>query len=129
MKVHCDFDCCIYCENLMCKKEEIYICDGECGDLLAYYDAPEYQKEYWIAVKGKDDMDYRRLKRGKSILINGAEFFTEDDTRYDCDDIRVTDAKSGRITTKRWVKDHWGEYLAKLNEIPIVMSLPVEESK
>ncbi len=127
----------IKCESVECKYNENGICgtidilidaDAQCYTYEPYFESSEYQSEYWIACH-ENSLSYREKKRGKKIIINGTEFFTQDDIRREKDAI-LTDKYSGYVCgTIDDLKNNWDTFLSKRENLPDVMTLSVLEDK
>lgn len=91
-----------------------------------YTSGEDYQAEYFKAVIDEESKEKLRiLSHGKRILINGEEFFTEDDDRDSPDRVVLTHGRTGAMAgSLAWVKDHWNEIIKRATEFPDVTTLP-----
>lgn len=125
--VICDRRKCEFWRNGLCTQSSLELSCGECVDYVddPYTDGKDYQTEYFILCK---DKTHRKVKHGKRIIINGEEFFTEDDDRNDDDFVRLTHARTGAYAgTIEWVKSHWEKTLEIASTFPDVTTLPLKE--
>lgn len=128
-EVICDkADCAHYLKGY-CALTTIEINSCECCDYCydGYKKGKDYQTEYFIAWADSSGK-WRRKRRGKRIVINGEEFFTEDDDRQSPEDVRVTHGRTGCYAgTIEYVREHWDEIMKLAAEHPDVMTLPLKE--
>lgn len=123
----CDRKKCAYLRNGLCTQSSLELSCGECVEYAddPYTDGKDYQTEYFKACS---DGTHRRRAHGKRIIINGVEFFTEDDDRNDDDFVRLTHARTGAYAgTIEWVKSHWEKTLEIAAKFPDVTTLPFKE--
>lgn len=134
-KVFCEFYDCMYNKSGLCDKETICIgCyEPPCSSYFSYLNTPEYQTEYYIAVKikkgkrGKVIGNGKAIKKGKRIEYNGYTFFTSDKTNDD-DDFEITEKRTGYFCgTFKMLKDRWESFLKILPDIPNVEDYPLCE--
>lgn len=125
--VICDQRDCIYWRNGECTQSSIELFGGMCMDYTHddYTNGKEYQTEYSIAMlEGK----HREIRHGKRIVINGEEFFTEDDDRNDDSFVRLTHGRTGAYAGSiEFVKSHWERTLESAAQLPDVTTLPLKE--
>jgi len=129
-EVICDRASCANYLNGYCTLAAIEIDGGECCDYCydGYKKGKDYQTEYfivWTDCKEK----WRKRCQGKRIIINGEEFFTEDDDRQNPEAVRVTHGRTGVYAgTVKSVQEHWDEIVKRAAGYPDVMTLPLRES-
>lgn len=126
-EVSCWNDDCLYCENNVCTKSEITLTDRGCDDYLDYYDADEYQSIYWKRVQGKNKNVYRVKSKGKKIVINGIDFYTESNTCNGDMQTYLTDGRTGMFVgqMKALKAKYWKTYETGTQNISDVADLPV----
>lgn len=124
--VICDTRKCLYWRNGLCTQSSLELSYGKCVDYAddPYTDGEDYQTEYF-----KSRVDGKRCRaHGKRIIINGEEFFTEDDDRNDDSFVRLTHARTGVYAGSiERVKERWEEILERAAKYPDVTALPLKE--
>ena len=139
-QVFCGFYNCINNKGGLCDREQIFIGDYSniydeppCSSYSSYLDTPEYQTEYYIAVKmekgkrGKATKCGKAIKKGKQIEYNGYTFFTSDKTNDD-DDFEVTEKRTGyQCGIFKKLKDNWELFLKTQSIVPNVEDYPLCE--
>lgn len=97
--VRCQHIGCIHCDlknNSKCKAHIITLGDNwdeGCNAYEDYRDQPDYQNEYWVAVKTKSGETGKVKHCGKRIEYKGRAFYTAH--RLDDNFCRITDAETG----------------------------------
>lgn len=127
--VICDCRKCGSWRNGLCTQSSLELSYGECVDYVdnPYTGSKDYQTEYFKAQSDGTNK-WRVRNRGKRIIINGEEFFTEDDDRNDDDFVRLTHARTGAYAgTIEQVKTRWEKTLEIASTFPDVTTLPFKE--
>lgn len=127
--VICDLRKCEFWRNGLCTQSSLELSCGECVDYAddPYTDGKDYQTEYFKAC-GDGTNEWRVRSRGKRIIINGEEFFTEDDDRDRDEYVCLTHARTGVLAGSiEWVRSHWEEILERAAKRPDVTTLPFKE--
>lgn len=147
MKFSCNYTTCKYNDalNWYCTRDYLSVGDfcnddePNCFDSIL--DTPEYQQEYWKAIKIGGKI-YRRYVRGKCIKLNGFELFTRDhippeDTLNALDEelpegmenIKCTEPNTGFSICLADVYANPEKVQAMIDQKPDVMSYPIWMTK
>ena len=132
--VQCQHTDCIYCNiagGFECKAAEITIgeeWDEGCSGYEDYLDQPDYQNEYWIAVKTKSgEVAKAKVYRGKRIEHEGRVFYTSDRLE-DGPCFLITDAETGvNCGLYALLEDQFDQICEQAAKYPKVETLPEAE--
>lgn len=132
--VRCQHTDCIYCNiagGFECKAAEITIgeeWDEGCSGYEDYLDQPDYQNEYWIAVKTKSgEVAKAKVYRGKRIEHEGRVFYTSDRLE-DGPCFLITDAETGvNCGLYALLEDQFDQICEQAAKYPKVETLPEAE--
>ena len=128
-EVMCDMDKCVHHRNGVCTNSSIELSCNGCEDFMHddYTNSADYQTEYFKAC-GDGTNEWRERSRGKRLIIDGVEFFTEDDDRDDDSFVRLTHARTGRYAGSiKELRARWGLMLKSAEKLPDVITLPLKE--
>lgn len=128
--VQCQHTDCVNCDigrEFACKASAITIGDDwdeGCGAYEDYRDQPDYQNEYWIAVKTLSGESAKvKVYRGKRIEYKGRVFYTSD--RLDDKNCSIADAETGRgCGPYAMLEDHFDQICEQAKQYPKVETLP-----
>lgn len=100
--LYCDSDKCVNCRNNTCQRGELTLYDGQCEEYEDITEGPDYQEEYFIACEYRpegdgDRIQYRQVRKGKRVEIDGDVYYTRDDIRDGIAFAAFTDAITGRL--------------------------------
>lgn len=131
--VQCQHTDCIHCDlknNFKCKAYIITIgeeWDEGCSGYEDYRDQPDYQNEYWIAVKTKSgEAAKAKVYHGKRIEYKGRVFYTSDRLDYKC--CLFTDAETGYgCGAYASLGDRFDRICEQAAKLPKVETLPEAE--
>ena len=132
--VQCQHTDCIYCDingDFECKATTVIIggeWDEGCSGYTDYRDQPDYQNEYWIAIKTKSKESAKAKKyRGKRIEYKGRVFYTSDRLEYaPC--CLITDAETGvNCGPYALLEDRFDQICERAAKYPKVETLPEAE--
>ncbi|MBD5128478.1 MAG: hypothetical protein HDT43_00915 [Ruminococcaceae bacterium] len=129
--VECDMTKCVHYRNGACTRASIELGCGECMDFEHddYTEGADYQTEYFKACSDGTNK-WRERSHGKRLIIDGVEFFTEDDDRDDDRFVRITHGRTGAGKSSiEFTRKHWEEMLKVTAELPDVTTLPLKEDK
>ena len=131
--VQCQHTDCVNCDIggvFECKATAVIIgedWDEGCSGYTDYRDQPDYQNEYWIAIKTKSKESAKAKKyRGKRIEYKYRVFYTSD--RLDDKFCIITDAETG-VNCGAYVllEDRFEDICEQLQTFPKVETLPEAE--
>ncbi|MCI8589701.1 MAG: hypothetical protein HFE77_03205 [Clostridiales bacterium] len=127
----------ILCGNTECRYLNGNICtacmielddDGYCLSTETYSNAPEYQEEYYIAVRAIDGGNGRARKQGKKITIGGEDFFTQSPPHSDNKHTYVTHGRTGYLCgTVDELNKRFDAFKVSQMDVVNVMNLPLVE--
>lgn len=124
---------CKWVKDMQCQRMAISIDDSTCQDYSEFpAEDPEYQDEYWVAIRNRDTGKiYREKRYGKRCELYGMTLYTRDDIRYGIDEADFTEARTGYLIKGDLLcrEDVREEALHKMGEIADVMSYPEMEAK
>lgn len=131
--VQCQHTDCVNCDisgRLECKATGITIGDDwdeGCSGYEDYRDQPEYQNEYWIAVKTLSGESAKvKVYRGKRIEYKGRVFYTSG--RLDDKNCSITDAETGLgYGAYVLLEDRFDSICEQAVKLPKVETLPEAE--
>lgn len=135
MLVNCELIDCANYKSGKCLLCEISIdidgCKDYAGDDEDYFNSAEYQSVYWVRIKPREvNSIYRVTKKGKKIIVNGVDFYTESDTRNQESCIYLTDARTGySVGDLKHLKESWDQYTSAIAKESDVMDLPVYKER
>lgn len=96
--IDCENLDCIHCKLTGCDLANVtisHIYDYGCSEYESYLDTPEYQNEFFKAVKACDGKPAKAKAKGKKIESDGYIFYTEDMCDDTDDYITVTEERTG----------------------------------
>lgn len=125
MKVLCDMVDCIHngleAGDYKCQCESINMSDEECETYQSFRETTKYQEPFYKSLEGESiglpAGRYKLAAKGKRILYNGLEFFTQDDTRLPDYRIIVTEKTTGSYGCLLEVKEHPDQVAKMIAEI------------
>jgi len=102
--------------------------DNTCSTFEDYTQDKAYQDKYYIAIKMFDGKAARALKKGKKIIINGVNFFTDCPPLADDSSTYITHELSGLACgTIEHIKKHWDYFKENQANLQDVATLPLAE--
>lgn len=132
--VQCQNIDCIYCNiagGFECKAAEITIgeeWDEGCDGYEDYRDQPDYQNEYWIAIRTKtEEIGKTKMYFGKQIKHKGRVFYTK--YRIECPEYcLLTDAETGfGVGSLSNLAERFDQICERTAKLPKVETLPEAE--
>lgn len=132
--VQCQNIDCIHCDansDFKCKATEITIgdeWDEGCSAYEDYRDQPDYQNEYWIAIRTKtEEIGKTKMYFGKQIKYKGGVFYTK--YRIECPEYcLLTDAETGfGVGSLSNLAERFDQICERTAKLPKVETLPEAE--
>ena len=132
--VQCQHTDCIHCDlknNFKCKAYIITIgeeWDEGCSGYEDYRDQPDYQNEYWIAIRTKtEEIGKTKMYFGKQIKYKGRVFYTK--YRIECPEYcLLTDAETGfGVGSLSNLAERFDQICERAAKLPKVETLPEAE--
>lgn len=132
--VRCQNIDCIHCDvnsNFECKATAITIgdeWDEGCNAYEDYRNQPDYQNEYWIAIRTKtEEIGKTKMYFGKQIKYKGRVFYTK--YRIECPEYcLLTDAETGfGVGSLSNLAERFDQICERVAKLPKVETLPEAE--
>lgn len=127
--IWCYMENCKYLKCNECMADMVEIDDDNtCATFEDYTQDKAYQDKYYIAIKMFDGKAARALKKGKKIIINGVNFFTDCPPLADDNSTYITHELSGLACgTIELIKKHWEDFIKEIPNVQKVSTLPIAE--
>ena len=117
----------LHCDRCTAKMIEIDD-DGTCSTFEDYRETPEYQEEFFKAVRTHDGEPGRVKCKGKRITVNGVDFYTQSSPNCSLEHITVTHAFSGFFCGNlKELQEQWSEFMKTNAPTTDVHSFPIAE--
>jgi len=131
MEVKCYLKKCASCRDGFCSLSEIELDENGCENYIRYTDiAPEYRDVFYKHFKSRyDDHPCKKECHGKKIERFGLTFYTEDDDRFEQEEVGLTEEISGYFvgTLDKLTEEKCEQIKKKLKDITPVKDVPDAE--